>query len=186
MNLVTNTSRSSIPNLLTITRIACIPLIWISLSFEGESFGILAAIFFIIASITDILDGFFARKYSAVTNFGKFLDPLADKLLITVTMLMLIPMNRIPVWVVIIIICREIAITGLRGIAVNEGLVIQASILGKYKTIFQAVALSCLCINYTYFEVDFHVVGMVFLWGALILTIWSGWDYLRQFKDLFI
>jgi CDP-diacylglycerol--glycerol-3-phosphate 3-phosphatidyltransferase len=115
---------------------------------------------------------------------GKFLDPLADKILVSLTMIMLIPLGRIPVWMVIVIIAREIAVTGLRGMAVTEGIVIQASALGKYKTIFQSVALLGLCLHYPYFNVDFHVVGMVFLWGALILTLWSGWDYFRQFNKV--
>ena len=128
---------------------------------------------------------FFARKYGAETILGKFLDPLADKLLISVTMISLIPLSRIPAWVVILIIAREMAVTGLRGIAVSEGIVIQASILGKYKTIFQATALAGLCLHYEYFNVDLHVVGMTFLWAALILTLWSGWDYFSQFKKVF-
>ena len=163
----------------------CIPLVMIFLCFQGRWGSFLAALCFGLASITDILDGFFARKYGAETVLGKFLDPLADKLLVSVTMISLIPLNRIPVWVVILIIAREMAVTGLRGIAVSEGIVIQASILGKYKTIFQATALAGLCLHYDYFNVDLHVVGMTFLWAALVLTLWSGWDYFRQFKGVF-
>jgi CDP-diacylglycerol--glycerol-3-phosphate 3-phosphatidyltransferase len=139
-----------------------------------------------LAFITDILDGYFARKYGAVTVLGKFLDPLADKILVSSTMIMLIPLGRIPLWIVIIIIARELAVTGLRGIAVNEGIVVQASALGKYKTIFQVVALLGLCLHYTYFNIDFQVVGMTFLWGALILTVWSGLDYFRAVKQVFL
>ena len=99
-------------------------------------------------------------------------------------MIMLIPLGRIPVWMVIVIIIREIGVTGLRGIAVNEGIVIQASALGKYKTIFQAVALVGLCLHYSYLNVNFHLVGMAFLWGALIVTLWSGFAYFRKFKQV--
>jgi len=115
-------------------------------------------------------------------TLGKFLDPLADKILVSVTMIMLIPLERIPVWMVIVIIAREMAITGLRGIAVSEGIVIQASWLGKYKTIFQCVALVGLCLHYSYFRINFHLVGMTVLWVALAFTIWSGWDYFSQFS----
>ncbi len=144
----------------------------------------MAALFFGMASITDILDGFFARRYGAVTSVGKFLDPLADKILICLTMIMLIPLGRIPVWMVLIIVMREMAVTGLRGIAVSEGIVISASSLGKYKTLFQSIAVLGLCLHYTYLDLSFHVVGMVFLWVALILTVWSGLDYLWKFRKV--
>ena len=101
------------------------------------------------------------------------------------TMIMLIPLERIPVWMVIVIVAREMAVTGLRAVAVGEGIVIHASVLGKYKTIFQSVALVGLCLHYPYFDVNFHVVGITFLWGALILTLWSGWEYFRQFNQVF-
>ena len=137
---------------------ASIPLVCICLSFTGRWYGFVAAALFGFAFITDILDGYFARKYGAVTVLGKFLDPLADKILVSVTMIMLIP-GRIPIWIVIIIIAREIAITGFRGIAVNEGIVIQASTLGKYKTIFQVVA----------------ILGYVFITPISIsISIWWG------------
>ena len=180
-----HTDISNLPNTLTIFRLACIPLVLTCLNLFGRWGSFLAALLFTLASVTDILDGFFARKYGAVTVLGKFLDPLADKILVSVTMIMLIPLGRIPVWIVIVIIAREMAVTGLRGIAVNEGIVIQASALGKHKTIFQSVALVGLCLHYTYLNVNTHVVGMTFLWGALILTVWSGWDYFRQFRQVF-
>ena len=176
----------NLPNTLTFTRLVSIPIVLICLSFPGRWGSFLAALFFVLASVTDILDGFFARKYGTVTVLGKLLDPLVDKLLVSLTMIMLIPLNRIPVWMVIVIITREISLTGLRGIAVGEGIVIQASALGKYKTILQSVALGGLCLHYVYLGINFHVVGMVFLWGALILTLWSGWDYFRRFYQLFV
>lgn len=176
---------TNLPNTLTIFRLACIPIVVVFLYFPGKLGSFLATIFFALAFITDILDGFFARKYGAVTVLGKFLDPLADKILVTVAMIMLIPQSRIPLWVVILIIARELAVTGLRSVAVNEGVVIQASSLGKYKTIFQATAVLGLCLHYEYFNINFHAVGMFFLWIALILTIWSGWAYFRQFNRVF-
>ncbi|MBW1999693.1 MAG: CDP-diacylglycerol--glycerol-3-phosphate 3-phosphatidyltransferase [Deltaproteobacteria bacterium] len=176
---------SNLPNILSFVRLACIPLVIVSLYFEGKVGSLLAAIFFGLAFVTDILDGFFARRYGAVTLLGKFLDPMADKILVSATMIMLIPLGRIPAWVVIIIIAREIAVTGLRSIAVSDGTVIQASSLGKYKTIFQSVALVGLCLHYEYYKINFHAVGMAFLWPALVLTIWSGWAYFRQFHRVF-
>jgi len=176
---------TNLPNTLTIFRLVCIPLVVLCLDFQGRWGSFLGAIFFSMAFITDILDGYFARRYGAVTVLGKFLDPLADKILVSVTMIMLISINRIPGWVVMLIIAREMAVTGLRSMAVNEGIVIQASSLGKYKTIFQATAIIGLCLHYEYFDIDFHVVGMTFLWVALFLTLWSGWAYFRQFYMVF-
>ena len=186
---------STLPNKLTAFRVACIPIVvffmiysesgcrFLGLSNKWCSF--FSALFIGMAFITDILDGYFARKYGAVTTLGKFLDPLADKVLVTITMIMLIPLGRIPVLIVIIIIAREMAITGLRSIAAEKGIVIQAETLGKFKTIFQAVAILGLSLHYEYLNVDFHAVGIVFLWGALILTIWSGWSYFNHFRRVF-
>jgi CDP-diacylglycerol--glycerol-3-phosphate 3-phosphatidyltransferase len=98
---------------------------------------------------------------------------------------MLIPLERVPAWMVVIIVAREIAVTGLRSAAVTEGIIIQASTLGKYKTFFQAVATIALCLHYEYFGVDFHMVGKVVLWLALILTLLSGWAYFKAFYTVF-
>lgn len=175
---------SNLPNTLSTMRLVLIPAVVICLYFPGRLGSFLAALFFGLAAITDLLDGFYARRYKVVTPLGKFLDPLADKLLVSATMIMLVALDRIPPWIVILIVGREMAVTGLRGIAVIEGKVIEASSLGKYKTIFQSVALICLSLHYRYLEVDFHAVGMIFLWGALILTMWSGWVYFRMIKRI--
>ena len=172
----------NLPNTLSITRLALIPAVVICLYFPGRLGSFLAAVLFAVAAFTDLLDGFLARRYQTVTHVGKFLDPLADKLLVSVNMIMLIPLGRIPAWIVILIIAREMAVTGLRGIAVVEGKVIEASRLGKYKTIFQLVSLVCLCLHYQYIGVDFHAVGTAFLWIALVLTLWSGFAYFKLAK----
>ncbi len=177
---------SSLPNLLTSVRIACIPIVFLCLNFSAKSWSLIAAVCVSLAFITDILDGFFARRYASVTTMGKFLDPLADKILVSVTMIMLIPMGRIPAWMVAIIILREMAVTGLRGIASEKDIIIQADKLGKYKTIFQDVALIGLCIHYEYFGINFHTIGMALMWIALVLTIWSGVDYFQRFRIVFM
>jgi CDP-diacylglycerol--glycerol-3-phosphate 3-phosphatidyltransferase len=171
----------NLPNTLTLVRLISIPVVILCLSSRGRWGSFLAALFFGMAFITDVLDGYFARRYGAVTVVGKFLDPLVDKILVCVTMIMLIPLGRIPAWMVMLIVAREMAVTGLRGIAASQGIVIQASSLGKYKTVFQSTATILLCLHYEYFGVDFHLVGMIFLWVALILTLWSGWAYFRGF-----
>ena len=176
----------NLPNMITLARLACVPVVLLCLCFPGKTGSFLAAVFFSIAALTDILDGFLARKYGHVTALGKFLDPLVDKILVSVTMIMLIPLGRIPVWIVIIIIAREIALTGLRGIAATDGIVIQASRLGKYKTFLQSTAIMALCLHYAYGGINFHLLGLFVLWGALILTIWSAWDYFRKFYRVLV
>jgi CDP-diacylglycerol--glycerol-3-phosphate 3-phosphatidyltransferase len=175
----------NLPNALSLLRLVAIPVVLVCLLFPGKVWSFFAAFFLTIAFITDMLDGYFARKYKAVTALGKFLDPLADKILVSMTLIMLIPLSRVPAWMVVVIVAREIAVTGLRSVAVNEGIVIQASVLGKYKTVFQAVATVALCLHYHYFGLDLHAVGMALLWLALIFTLVSGWAYFRAFYRVF-
>jgi len=141
---------------------------------------------FSIASITDWLDGYLARKMNIVTNLGKFLDPIADKLLIAAALVMLVGLGRIPAWMVVVIIGREIAVTGLRSIASSEGIIIAASDLGKGKMILQISALIGLLLHYQYLGIDFHAVGMMLLWVALALTAWSGFDYFYKFMKVIL
>lgn len=175
----------NLPNSLTLFRLLCIPLVVLCLAFEGQVASFLAALFFGTAFTTDFLDGFYARKYGAVTVLGKFLDPLADKILVSITLIMLVSMGRVSAWIVMLIIAREIAVTGLRSVAISEGIVIQASPLGKYKTGFQAASVIGLCLHYEYFTIEFHTVGTTLLWIALVLTLWSGWAYFRGFQRVF-
>ncbi|MBN2031687.1 MAG: CDP-diacylglycerol--glycerol-3-phosphate 3-phosphatidyltransferase [Deltaproteobacteria bacterium] len=175
----------NLPNALSLLRLFAIPVVVVCLLFPGRSGSFLAALFFSIAFVTDFLDGYLARKYGTVTALGKFLDPLADKILVCVTLIMLIPLDRAPAWIVGIIVAREIAVTGLRGAAVTEGIVIQASKLGKYKTFFQAMATIALCLHYQYVGVDLHTVGKVLLWVALVFTLLSGWAYFQAFYGVF-
>jgi len=181
----------NLPNILTMTRIAAIPLMAVLLMSPSQPAGLWAAVVFSLASITDWLDGYLARRMGIVTVFGKFLDPIADKLIVMAALIMILPYGRVPAWMVLVILGREIIITGLRGIASSEGIVIQASDLGKFKTIFQLVAIIGLLLHYDYnwlfgiehqwVHVNMHNVGMFFLWIATLLTVWSGVDYLARF-----
>ena len=181
----------NIPNILTMTRIAAIPLMAALLMSPSQPAGFWAAAVFSLASVTDWLDGYIARRMGIVTIFGKFLDPIADKLIVMAALIMILPYGRVPAWMVLVILGREIIITGLRGIASSEGIVIQASDLGKFKTIFQLVAIIGLLLHYDYnwlfgiqhqmVHVNMHNVGMFFLWIATMLTVWSGIDYLARF-----
>jgi CDP-diacylglycerol--glycerol-3-phosphate 3-phosphatidyltransferase len=185
----------TIPNLLTLFRIFVTPLFFILFFyFPTKVFSLLASLLFALASLTDFLDGYIARRWNLETSLGKFLDPLADKLLVAVALIMLIPLDRVPSWMVAVIIGREILVTGLRVVAVTEGMVIAASRLGKYKTVLQIVSVICLLIHYeyqlniqsSYFLINFHEMGLGLLWIAMFVTVWSGIDYFRKFfKQVF-
>ena len=171
----------NLPNLITLFRIAAIPFVVFFLFFPGPLASFLAALSFSAASLTDLLDGYIARQQNSETPLGKLLDPLADKLLINSAFIMLIPLGRVPAWMVVLIVGREVAVTGLRGIASLEGLAIAASRWGKAKMIFQSIALIGLMLHYEYLGINFHFLGMLILWVALVITIWSGVDYFIKF-----
>jgi len=177
-----------LPNTLTLTRILAAPIIVLLLYCElwlGWKFGsMLAAIVFMLASLTDMFDGMIARQQNLITNLGKFLDPLADKLLICSVLIMLVRMGpewKVPAWVVIIIVAREIAVTGMRAIAAEKGDVIPADKFGKMKTIVQSLALAPLLWHYPLFGINLVLVGQVLLYTALVLTVFSGANYLYNF-----
>ena len=177
----------NLPNGLTIIRVLAIPVILLLLFYPGETYQWVSAIFFLLVAVTDTLDGYLARRRGMVTTLGKFLDPLADKLLIVTALIALIPTRGIPFWMVILIVGREIAVTGLRGIAISQGIVISASNLGKYKTVSETIAIFFLILNGEYLSINFHPVGMVFLWIALLLAVYSGVDYFKSFlKEIII
>ena len=176
----------SLPNGVTVLRIIAIPFILILLMYLDRGYQFLTSLLFLGAAVTDTFDGYLARSRGMVTTLGTFLDPLADKLLIVTALIALIPAREIPVWMVIIIVGREIAITGLRGIAVSQGIVISASNLGKYKTVFEVVSIFFLILNVNYFSIDFRLIGMVFLWIAMAIAIISGVDYFRKYLKYII
>src|SRR5512136_1216100 len=186
----------NIPNILTLLRIASIPVLVVILFSPERRPCFWAAALFAAASVTDWLDGYLARRMGIVTVFGKFLDPIADKLIVMSVLIMILPYGRAPAWMVLIILGREIIITGLRGLASTEGIVIPASNLGKFKTIFQIVAILGLLLHYdyhwffgmenSYLYVNMHNFGLLYLWIATIITIWSGIDYLVRFTRVLI
>jgi CDP-diacylglycerol--glycerol-3-phosphate 3-phosphatidyltransferase len=171
----------NLPNTISLARIGVIPILFMLLLDPGVITSLLIAILFIAAALTDLLDGYVARRYGIVTPMGKLLDPIADKLIVNTAMIVMIPIGRIPAWIVAIIIIRDFAVDGVRSIASAEGVVIQASPLGKRKTLCQIFAVSALMIHYPLLGANAHAVGMVILYIALILTIGSGVDYLQKF-----
>ncbi len=171
----------NLPNAVTILRIFIIPVLFFLLFDPDRIWSLIIAVLFIMAALTDLLDGYLARRYHIVTNIGKFLDPIADKIIVNTAMILMIPIGRIPAWIVAIIIIRDFIIDGIRTIATSEGLIIAASKLGKRKTLCQIFALSALIIHYPFLGASAHVVGMVVLYVALWLTIHSGIDYMLTF-----
>ena len=174
----------NLPNKLTLFRVILIPFFVFFLLapyFEGYGNYIAVAIF-IVASITDFLDGKIARKYNLVTNFGKFMDPLADKLLVCSALICLIQLESIPAWVVIIIIAREFIISGFRLIASDNGVVIAASYWGKFKTAFQMLTVIVLILNIP--NKVFIILGTILIYVSLALTVISLIDYIAKNKDI--
>ena len=174
----------NLPNKLTLFRVILIPFFVFFLLapyFEGYGNYIAVAIF-IVASITDFLDGKIARKYHLVTNFGKFMDPLADKLIVSSALICLVALNKIPAWIVIVIIAREFIISGFRLVAADNGVVIAASYWGKFKTAFQMVTVIVLILNIP--GKVFAVIGTVLIYISLVLTVISLIDYIAKNKDV--
>lgn len=187
----------NLPNKLTVLRILMIPLFviiavvpmnWGAFDFYGTKLPItqlVAAIIFAVASITDWLDGYIARRDNLVTNFGKFADPLADKMLVLTAFIVLVGQNRVASWIVAIIVCRELAVTGLRLLLVEDGEVMAAAWPGKVKTATQMIAIVLLLIN----NVPFNAIGFpaaqIFLYICLIATVYSGVDYFVKNKHVF-
>jgi CDP-diacylglycerol--glycerol-3-phosphate 3-phosphatidyltransferase len=169
-----------LPNLISILRILLVPVLVVLLRSPSRTGAVLAALTFFLACWSDFLDGYLARRHGITSTLGKLLDPLADKLIVMAVLVMLAAMPRtprVPAWVVVVIVGRELAVTGLRAMATSEGLVLAAEELGKYKTIFQMLALHGLLLHYTFLGVDFFAGGMYFLWPSLVLSLWSGVDY---------
>jgi CDP-diacylglycerol--glycerol-3-phosphate 3-phosphatidyltransferase len=158
-----------------------VPFLFVLLSSPGEFWSLILAILFVIASITDFFDGYIARKYNLITTMGKFLDPIADKLIVNTAMILMIPIGRIPAWIVAITIIRDLIVDVIRSIASSEGNYIQASSIGKQKTLAQNIAVTALIIHYSILGLDAHFVGIIILYIALLLTIYSGVDYFIKF-----
>lgn len=179
-----------LPNLLTFLRILAIPLVGWLLTYPGPRQAWTAMFVYLAASLTDFLDGWIARRFGLVTTLGKLLDPLADKLLVISTLLMLAVLDRkpdIPGWILVIIVGREFAVTGLRSIAATEGVVLSADATGKAKMLLQTIGVHFLIVHYTYYGVSFHEIGMIMLTLAAVVGVWSAVGYhvevFRRLRD---
>ncbi|WCK56142.1 CDP-diacylglycerol--glycerol-3-phosphate 3-phosphatidyltransferase [Aneurinibacillus sp. Ricciae_BoGa-3] len=187
----------NLANRITLVRIFLVPVVMIFLLVKFDTLGaikiggvhityseFIAALIFIIAAVTDGLDGYIARSRKMVTNLGKFLDPLADKLLISAVLISLVEMQRLDAWVAVVIISREFAVTGLRLVAAAEGVVIAASKLGKWKTVFQIIAVASLILKNFPFETLGIPFAQIMVWIAVIMTIVSGVEYFMKNKKI--
>ncbi len=182
----------NLPNKLTLMRVILVPFFVFFMLVDigyGRIFRLIALIIFIVASLTDMADGKIARKYNLVTNFGKFMDPLADKLLVSSAIICLMARGMIPAWMVIVIIAREFIISGFRLIAVERGVVIAAGMLGKVKTVFQMAAVILLILSMVwklniFSFYPFSFLGRIALWAAVILTVLSLIEYFVENKDV--
>lgn len=175
----------NLANMLTLARIFAVPvivsLLYMEQAFQSVLLAYLSAGVFALASLTDMADGYIARRQNLITNLGKFLDPLADKLLISSVLIMLVQLGWVEAWIVVVIICRELAVTGMRGVAADKGVVIAADRYGKLKTIAQSLALVPLLAHYPVMGFDPVPLGMIVLYIALALTVFSGGNYLYNF-----
>ena len=173
----------NLPIALTLFRIVLVPLIIVFVISSDRLWVLIAAIVFVAASLTDWLDGFMARRRNQVTRFGTLLDPVADKLLVASALVALVQVEMIGAWVAMVIIGRELAVTGLRGVALSMGVVVPASKFGKLKTVSQYIAITILILERGPLGeyVPFHLISVAALWGALALTVVSGADYFYRF-----
>jgi CDP-diacylglycerol--glycerol-3-phosphate 3-phosphatidyltransferase len=172
----------NLPNKITLMRIVLIPVFIVVLML---GYNYVAATIFVLAALSDAVDGHLARKLNLVTNFGKIMDPLADKLLVFAALLCLIELGGIPSWMVIVILARELTITSLRSIAASEGIVIAAGMSGKIKTVFQMVAIPLLLLQNWPFSYIGIPMDQIMLWAAVIMTIYSGLEYIIKNRKLF-
>lgn len=173
----------NLPNKLTIFRVILIPFfVFFMLSPAIPFHNLIAVVIFCIASFTDFLDGYLARRDGLITNFGKFMDPLADKLLVSAALICLVETRQLPAWAVIIIISREFIISGFRLIASDNGVVIAASYWGKFKTVSQMLMVIVLMLNIS--NTIFQMIGNLLIWVSVILTVVSLIDYIVKNKDV--
>ncbi len=179
----------TLPNILTGYRFAVVPVLLLLFWHPEPDIwtDLLAFSLFLSGALSDLADGYYARKHKIETILGKLMDPLADKLLVAVALIMLIPMDKIPAWICFMILARELAVTGLRGIAASSGVVVAASRMGKIKSVMQYTALCVLIFPANLLPIPFfHEIGLNLLIVSLVLTIWSGFDYFYKFQKVFL
>lgn len=182
----------NLPNMLTMGRIAVIPLfVWFT--YDADPFySLLSAALFTLAAVTDVIDGFLARRWNMITTVGKLLDPLADKLIVMAALVMMTRLGRVPAWIVIVLLSRELIVSGLRQIAASDGFVIAAAQEGKWKTSLQLCGIIALCIHFVHpvnlagyvVRIDFNLVGKILIYLSTAFSVWSAANYFRAFLGM--
>jgi len=160
---------------------AVVPVLMVLLAMPGPRVCLVAAFLFLAAVLTDLVDGVIARRYNQITTIGKFLDPVADKVLIVSVLVLLVGLGWVPAWVAVVMIARDILVTGLRAVAAEKGIVIAADRYGKLKTVMQSIALVPLIYHYPLLGIPMHDIGLVFIYISLALSMYSGWNYFSLF-----
>lgn len=182
----------NLPNMLTVGRILIIPLFVYFIEDGDPLFSVLAGSIFTLAAVTDVIDGFLARRWNMITVVGKFLDPLADKLIVAAALVMMVRLGRIPAWIVIVLLSREFLVTGLRQVAASEGMVIAAGQEGKWKTALQLTGIIAMCVHYTHpvfylvgwYDTNFNTVGQILVFASTAFSVWSAALYFRAFLQM--
>lgn len=176
----------NLPNKLTVGRVIAVPFFIAAYMTEYYA---AAFVLFILASLTDMLDGKIARKYNLVTNFGKIMDPLADKILVYSAFCLMVEDGLVPAWMLIVILAREFAIAGMRTVAASDGIVIAAGMSGKIKTVLQMIAVPLLLLTTAITDAGLHhwlsIAAQVFLWASLVMTVYSGIEYIAKNRQVF-
>jgi len=183
-NLVTREKFWNLPNTITVVRVGVVPILLLLLWFPDQSSSVFIGWCFTVVGFSDLLDGWLARRGQQVTRIGKLLDPLADKLIVSTALIVLVAIERIPLWatwMVVVIVGRELAVTGLRGLASSQGQVMAASGYGKLKTFAQNVAIGAMIFHYPKLVFSFNHIGLALLGLATVLTLWSGYAYFADY-----
>ena len=171
----------NIANQLTIVRIVAIPLYLVVLYFNKEWSNVVATIIFILAGVSDFLDGYIARKYNMITDLGKILDPIADKILVAAALIALIDLDRLYWWIAVIMLARDFTMEALRNLAASKGIIIAAGIWGKLKTTFQMVAIGMISFKNVWLGINWYILGHILMYIALVLSIYSAYVYFRDY-----
>ncbi len=171
----------NLPNQLTIVRIVAIPLYLLVLYINKDWSNVTATIIFILAGASDFLDGYIARKYNLITDLGKILDPIADKILVAAALIALIDLDRLYWWIAVIMLARDFTMEALRNLAASKGVIIAAGIWGKLKTTFQMVAIGMISFNITWLGINWFILGTICMYIALVLSVYSAYVYFRDY-----
>jgi CDP-diacylglycerol--glycerol-3-phosphate 3-phosphatidyltransferase len=173
--------KKQLPNIITVSRIFAVPIIIVLMLWDDRLGGYWSALVFVLASLTDYFDGKYARQFNVVSNFGKFMDPIADKILVTSTLIMMIPSGRLGAVMVIIILSRDTLISGLRSIAATENMIISAGAMGKWKTAIQMVAIPAVLVREPFWGIPLYEIGYWTLWASVALSVVSGAEYVIKY-----